>query len=379
MKILHTSDWHLGMTVNGADITEDQLYFIDQIKDIVKEQQVDVVMIAGDIFDRANVSGEVIRIYDDAVTSLCSEIGAKTVVIAGNHDGPERLSQCSRLLAGAGLYVAGIMDSAGEKVEFEDTHIYLLPWIDTARVRYAFPEQAEEITDMESAYRVVCDHIRAVMDPLKRNILTAHAFIVNAETSVSDRAAEIGFASAVPSDVFEGFDYVALGHIHKPQDITDTIRYSGTPMPYSFGKEETQEKSVTIIDTDDMSRQILPLQLLHQRKTLSGSYEELLKGDIPEEIRKGYLRIELTDRYMGAETMMALRQVYPNILEGRGLSFEGDHAKATITAEELKHASHDPVSIFRSFCADMAGMEPDDDQIRLFEEAVRAQTGEELQ
>ena len=135
MKILHTSDWHLGMTVNGADITEDQLYFIDQIKDIVKEQQVDVVMIAGDIFDRANVSGEVIRIYDDAVTSLCSEIGAKTVVIAGNHDGPERLSQCSRLLAGAGLYVAGIMDSAVEKVEFEDTHIYLLPWIDTARVR----------------------------------------------------------------------------------------------------------------------------------------------------------------------------------------------------------------------------------------------------
>jgi exonuclease SbcD len=266
-----------------------------------------------------------------------------------------------------------------EKAVFQNTDIYLLPWIDTARVKYEFPEKAEEITDTESAYRIVCDHIREQMNPSKRNILTAHAFIVNAETSVSDRSAEIGFASAVSASVFEGFDYVALGHIHKPQDITDSIRYSGTPMPYSFGKEEVQEKSVTIIDVYDMSRQILPLKLLHERKTLRGTYEELLKGDVPEVIRNGYLRIELTDRYMGAETMMALRQVYPNLLEGKGLSYEGDGAKATITAEELKHASHDPVSIFRSFCADVAGMEPDEDQIKLFEEVVRLESGEELQ
>ena len=379
MKILHTSDWHLGMLVNGIDISEDQRFFIDQIRSIVRDEGIDVVLIAGDIFDRANVSGDAIRLYDDAVTGLCSDDGAKTVVIAGNHDGAERLSQCSRLLAGSGLYVAGTLTRPVQKAAFEEVDIYLLPWADTARVKYEYPERAEEITGPESAYRAVCDSIRENMDRSKRNILVSHAFIVDAETSVSDRTAEIGFASAIPADVFDGFDYVALGHIHKPQDITDSIRYSGTPMPYSFGREETQEKSVTIIDTADMSRKIIPLKLLHARHTIQGSFEEVMRGDVAEEVRDGFVRVELTDRFLGTETMMALRGVYPNILEGRGLTYDEGGAKATISVEDLKQAASDPLSVFKSFCADVIGMEPDEKQIELFRQALESEEKEELQ
>ncbi|MGX8774187.1 MAG: metallophosphoesterase family protein [Bacillota bacterium] len=379
MKILHTSDWHLGMLVNGADISEDQKHFIDQIRGIVRDEGIDVVLIAGDIFDRANVSGDAIKMYDDAVTGLCSTDGAKTVIIAGNHDGAERLAQCSRLLEGSGLFIAGALTRPVMKAGFDDTDIYMLPWVDTARVRYEFPEKAEEITGTESALRVICDSIREDMDRSKRNILVSHAFIINAETSVSDRTAEIGFASAVSADVFDGFDYVALGHIHKPQDITETIRYCGTPMPYSFGREETQEKSVTIIDTADMSRRVVPLKLLHERNTLRGTFDELMKGDVPEEVRKGFVRVELTDRFLGTETMLALRGVYPNILEGRGLTYDEGGAKATMTAEDLKHAGSDPAAIFRSFCVDVIGAEPDDKQTVLFMKALEGAEEEVLQ
>ena len=379
MKILHTSDWHLGMLINGTDISEDQRFFIDQIREIVRTQEIDVVLIAGDVFDRANVGGDAIKLYDDAVTGLCLGDGAKTVVIAGNHDGAERLAQCSRLLAGSGLFIAGALERPVAKASFADTDIYMLPWADTAKVRYLFPEKADEISGAESACRVLCDSIRETMDPSKKNILLSHSFIVNAETSVSDRAAEIGFASAVSAGVFDGFDYVALGHIHKPQDITDRIRYSGTPMPYSFGKEEKQEKSVTIIDTEDMSRSIVPLKLLHERNTLRGTLDELLKGDVPDEVRNGYVRVELTDRFLGTETMLALRRVYPNILEGRGLTYDEGNAKTTITAEDLKRAASDPAAIFRSFCADVIGMEPDEAQVDRFMKAFESDGKEELQ
>ena len=185
---------------------------------------------------------------------------------------------------------------------------------------------------------------RERFSPGKRHILMAHAFITNAETSTSDRAAEIGFATQVPASVFDGFDYVALGHIHKPQDVTDTVSYSGTPMIYSFGKEEKQEKSVTILDTADMSRKRVPLPLLHRWTTVTGTLEEVLHPALDEEAKNGYVRIRVTDSFLGLEALSELKRVYPNFVDGAGKTYDNDDSSVTMTLEELETVENDPVA-----------------------------------
>ena len=178
--------------------------------------------------------------------------------------------------------------------------------------------------------------------PGKRHIAVAHAFLTKAETSRSDLAAEIGTATQVSADVFDGFDYVALGHIHKPQDVGAFARYSGTPMPYSFGKEETQVKSVTLINTADLTRETVPLPLLHRRATLTGTLEELLACPCDEETRLGYVQLEVTDSYVESDVSSALLALYPNARDIRGLLFTESADRITLTAEELEEMKDDP-------------------------------------
>ena len=314
MKLLHTSDWHLGALDGDRSLLVDQKFFIDGICDIATERSVDAVIIAGDVYDRSVSSAEAIKLYDYAMTRLCNELKKQVIIVAGNHDSAERLSSCHELLSAAGLHISGSLEREISKVSIGNADIYSLPWITEEKVKSVFPEHKEDIASLEDAYNVVTTHIKGGFVKGKKNIIVSHAFITDSETSTSDRAAVIGFATQVSASVFDGFDYVALGHIHKPQNVSGNVRYSGTPMPYSFGKEETQEKSITVIDTDDMSMEIAPLTLLHVRKTLSGTLDELLEFDCDEETRKGYLRLQVTDQYVGIETLSELRRIYPNLL-----------------------------------------------------------------
>jgi len=206
--------------------------------------------------------------------------------------------------------------------------------------------------------------------PGKHHLLLSHAFITNAETSTSDRAAEIGFATQVPASVFEGFDYVALGHIHKPQQVNPFIRYSGSPMAYSFGKEERQEKSVTLIDTASMTQEVVPLPLLHRWTTLTDSYEALLAGEYPEKIREGYVRLNVTDTAVGLDMLSRLRQVYPNALVVAGKTYDGEDTTITLTMEQLEQMESDPAEVFKSFCREEMGQEATDHFLQLFAQAV---------
>ena len=160
------------------------------------------------------------------------------------------------------------------------------------------------------------------------------------------------------ADVFEGFDYVALGHLHGPQNITSNIRYSGSPMAYSFGREEKQEKSVTIVDTDDMSVKIIPICGLRKRMTITGTYDELMAARFDEETLNGYVRLEVTDSYVGLDTVAAFRERYPNLLEIAGKSAEKEDAGITMTIEEFENASADPVSVFERYCEDTMEEKP---------------------
>ena len=370
MIFLHTSDWHLGATGGERDLWDDQKYFIDAICDIVREKNVDAVLLAGDVYDRSVPAASAIGLYDYAMNRLCGELGVKVLTIAGNHDSAERLASCAGLLDKAGLYLQGAAQREPRVVEFADSQVFFLPWITEEKIKSLYPEERDGITDLTEAYRVAVNHMREKFIPGKHHLLLSHAFITNAETSTSDRAAEIGFATQVPASVFEGFDYVALGHIHKPQQVNPFIRYSGSPMAYSFGKEERQEKSVTLIDTASMTQQVVPLPLLHRWTTLTDSYETLLAGEYPEEIREGYVRLNVTDTAVGLDMLSRLRQVYPNALVVAGKTYDGEDTTITLTMEQLEQMESDPAEVFKSFCREEMGQEATDHFLQLFARAV---------
>ena len=373
MIFLHTSDWHLGATEGERELREDQYFFIDEICRIIEERQVDAVLLAGDVYDRSVGSASAIRLYNYAMERICRDLKKTVLTIAGNHDSADRLSSCGSLLEKAGLYISGAAEREARVVAFDDAEVFLLPWVTEEKVRSLYPE--ERISDLTGAYQVLTDHMRERFSPDKKHIVVSHAFITNAETSTSDRAAEIGFATQVSASVFDGFDYVALGHIHKPQNVNGHIRYSGTPMPYSFGKEESQEKSVTLLDTETMTQEIVPLPLLHQRRTLTGTYEELLNPDCPEEVRTGYVRLNVTDTALGLELLSNLRQVYPHPLVVSGKAYEGDGTSISLTMEEFEQMENDPSQVFRSFCREEMGQEATPHVVELFEKAVSRYEG----
>lgn len=370
MIFLHTSDWHLGATGGERDLWDDQKYFIDAICSIVREKRVDAVLLAGDVYDRSVPAASAIGLYDYAMNRLCGELGVKVLAIAGNHDSAERLASCAGLLDKAGLYLQGAAQREPRVVEFADSQVFFLPWMTEEKIKSLYPEERDGITDLTEACRVAVNHMREKFIPGKHHLLLSHAFITNAETSTSDRAAEIGFATQVPASVFEGFDYVALGHIHKPQQVNPFIRYSGSPMAYSFGKEERQEKSVTLIDTASMTQQVVPLPLLHRWTTLTDSYEALLAGEYPEEIREGYVRLNVTDTAVGLDMLSRLRQVYPNALVVAGKTCDGEDTTITLTMEQLEQMESDPAEVFKSFCREEMGQEATDHFLQLFAQAV---------
>ena len=370
MIFLHTSDWHLGATGGERDLWDDQKYFIDAICGIVREKRVDAVLLAGDVYDRSVPAASAIGLYDYAMNRLCGELGVKVLTIAGNHDSAERLASCAGLLDKAGLYLQGAAQREPRVVEFADSQVFFLPWMTEEKIKSLYPEERDGITGLTEAYRVAVNHMREKFIPGKHHLLLSHAFITNAETSTSDRAAEIGFATQVPASVFEGVDYVALGHIHKPQQVSPHVRYSGSPMAYSFGKEERQEKSVTLIDTAAMTQQVVPLPLLHRWTTLTDSYEALLAGEYPEEIRNGYVRLNVTDTAMGLDMLSRLRQVYPNALVVAGKTYDGEDTTITLTMEQLEQMESDPAEVFKSFCREEMGQEATDHFLQLFAQAV---------
>ena len=380
MKLLHTSDWHLGMSFQSRSFEADQRFFIDEICRIVREEQVDALLLAGDVFDRSVPSAGATRLYDYAVTRICAELHVPMLVIAGNHDNAARLASCRVLLSQAGLHLSGELTAEPLCIELGNADVYLLPWFSTEKARAVHPDRAEEITTMEDAYRVVLDGIRARFRPGRRQLLLAHAFVVDAATCVSDRAAEVGRAAAVSRSVYEGFDYCALGHLHAPQDIGANIRYSGSPMKYAFGTEERQIKSVTLLDTETMARRILPLPALHERTTITGGYEDVLAGtDLTPAQRDGYVRAQVTDRYLGLSAAAALLEAYPNLLEYSGQSFEAADSTITLTLDELETQAQAPEQIFRHFYEDTVHGEPDEHLLALFRAAVAACEGGEAE
>lgn len=367
MKLLHTSDWHFGMSLGTGSYGEDQRHFLKGLYGLIREAHVDALLLAGDVYDSSVANAEAIELYNEAMTTLCGELGVKVIAIAGNHDSAARLSSCRELLRASGLYITGRLQRDVEPVYLDGgkVAVYSLPFFGRDEVIALFPEKREQIHSQETAMLAVCDHIRETMDKSIFNVVLSHALIVNAELSDSDRSARVGFATAVSKDVFRDFDYVALGHIHKPQVIDGHIRYSGSPLKYSFGSEEKQEKGVVIIDTDTGEQTFHPIAPLRDRKTLEDTYDRILSR---EDLRECYLRLRVTDRYAGLDLISDLRGRFPYLLEVYGKSISEGESMSALSLEQLQ--SLDETDIMEKFLAENFSYQPTQEQMALFREVL---------
>lgn len=374
MKILHTSDWHLGLGLHNVSLLEEQAAMVDCLLATVAREQVEAVVLAGDVFDHAVASAEAISLYNHAMTSLCGRLGVPVVLCAGNHDGAARLASCGELLGKAGLFVRGKISAAMVPVVVGDAAFHLLPYFHADEARCLFPD--EELPTAGHAMDRMCSLAREHLVPGKRNILVAHCFVGGAQLVESDRAAVVGGSSQVALACFAGFDYVALGHLHRPQTVAPGVRYAGSPFPYSFS-EAGQEKSFTLLDTADLSLRELPVETPRQLRVITGTAQEVEAGAPADQRPEDYLKIQLTDCPAGLERTQLLRQYYPNLLTLVGREPEGGET-AGITVEELARLS--PQELMERFCREVLDQEPDGELTTWFlEAAAQAEEEGELQ
>lgn len=319
MRFMHLADLHIGKKVNEFSMLEDQRYILEQVFHLAKEQKLDGILIAGDIYDKTIPSVEAVALFDTFLTRLSQE-GFPVYMISGNHDSAERLSFGASLMRKSNVYVASEYKGCVEKVSVQDAYgvidIYMLPFIKPAYVRAVFRDEAEEIRTYQDAVAYTMGKVE--LDKKHRNVLLAHQFVTGAVTCDSEEHS-VGGLDQISTDCFEGFDYVALGHLHGAQTVgSDMVRYAGTLLKYSFS-EVNHKKGVTIIELKEKGNvtvETYPLKPRHDMRRLRGSYEELTNrlnyvGTDTED----YVQITLTDEEDIFDAVGKLRAIYPNLMK----------------------------------------------------------------
>ena len=359
--MLHTSDWHLGRQFHNVSLLEDQRHVLEQIVAIVRERGVEVVLVAGDIYDRSVPPAEAVQLLDEVVHRLSAECGVPLILIAGNHDGAERLGFGARQLARAGVHISGPLEQEPEPVILQDAHgpvaFYPLPYAEPATVR---SQLGLEVQGHEQAMRALTARIRAHNGDARRSVLIAHCFLDGFAACESERPLSIGGVETVPAECFDGFDYVALGHLHGPQARSaQHLRYSGSILKYSFS-EENQRKSVTLVDMDargGCSVEQVALRPRRDLRVLEGELADLLERGRRDSAAQDYLLVRLQDRHAILDPMGKLRTVYPNVLhlERPALAQAGERR-----APDRERLREGELPMFRDFFRQMSGEALDD-------------------
>ena len=317
MKLLHLSDLHLGKRVNEFSMLEDQEYILTKIINIIDEEKPEGILIAGDIYDKTIPSVEAVQLFDNFLTRIANR-DIKICVSSGNHDSAERIAFGAQLMNSRGVHMSPVFRGDIEPIvlsdEFGEANIYMLPFVKPAHVRHVFPDASIESYD--DAVKVVVSDMN--MDPSKRNVLVAHQFITGAERSESEDIS-IGGLDNIDASAFFDFDYVALGHIHKPQTVgKENIRYCGTPLKYSFS-EANHKKSVTVVELNEKGAlcvRLLPLFPKRDMREIKGTYAEITARDNYKDTdTNDYMHITLTDEDDIPDAIGKLRSIYPNIMK----------------------------------------------------------------
>ena len=368
MRILHTSDWHLGRIFHGIHLTEEQAYLLEQFIAIAKESKPDVIVIAGDIYDRSVPPTEAINLLDEVITRILVDFQIPIIIIAGNHDSPDRLGFGSRLLQEKGLHIYGRFSPEIAKVVIPDTHgsvnFYPLTYAEPAIVRSELQEADLQGHD-QSMFRLL-ERIRATLERGRRNVLISHSFVAGGEESESERPLAIGGSGAVNSAYFKDFAYVALGHLHQAQKIgAEHIRYSGSLMKYSFS-EVNHRKSVTLIDLDKAGKtsiEKIELKPRHDLRKIEGYLQEILNNASKDGSRDDYLMVTLQDEGALLDPIGMLKSVYPNIMHIERLQYTGN--KSLVNPEQNFRKLKE-TELFSSFFQQVADRELSAEQQKIF-------------
>lgn len=361
MKFFHISDLHIGKIVNGFSMLEDQKFVIKQILEKIDTEKPDAVIIAGDVYDKTTPNIDAVSLLDYFLTALLDKKVA-VFCISGNHDSAERLEFGNQILRNNKIYIEGVFRGEMKKITVEDEygkiHFHLLPFVRPSNVRNFYKE--EKINSYEDAVRTII--LSSEINKEERNILISHQFIlpITGEIDRSDSETEsLGGINSISSKILEDFDYVALGHIHRPQKVgKDYIRYGGSPLKYSFS-EVNHKKAVTVVDIKEKGNcEISNFKLtpLYDMRKIKGPFKELISDEIVNGNNKyDYLHITLTDEEEIVDAIGKLRVYYPNIME---LSFENSRTKYDGDLSNLNLIEKkSPMEIFNEFFKEQNGKE----------------------
>lgn len=378
MKILHLSDLHFGKRLNNFSLLEDQIYVNQQIFQLAKNQKIDAVIIAGDIFDKSIPSADAVQLFDEFL-NFWAELNLPIFIISGNHDSAERLSFGLNIFSHNNIYISPVYNGEIKSITLKDNYgninFYLLPFLKPSMVRPFFPD--EEIKSHTQALKIALKNLPLNKD--ERNILIAHQFVTGAVVSDSEEI-NVGGLDNIDAHIFDDFDYVALGHIHTPQAILrDTIRYCGSLLKYSFS-EANQQKSATIIDIttkEQINITTFPIKPLHDMRKIKGSYAELTnRQNYINTNTDDYIFATLTDEEDIPDAISRLRSIYPNIMQ---LEYDNKRTRTNqiIDTSDI-NSLKTPIEFFNEFYQLQNNQSLNDAQMQIMQDLIDSIWEEQL-
>lgn len=363
MKLLHLADLHIGKRVNEFSMIEDQRYILTKILNIIDEEKPDAILIAGDVYDKSVPSSEAVEVLDKFINDIASR-KIETFIISGNHDGAERLAFASKLIDTTGIHISpaynGNVDAKTLNDEYGSVNFYMLPFIKPINIKQIF--KLEENISYSEAVKIAIEKMN--IDKSQRNVLLSHQFVTGAEECDSEDLS-VGGTEGVSASVYEDFDYVALGHIHKPQRVSrDTIRYSGTPLKYSFS-EVNHKKSVTIVNIEEKGNvtvSTIPLNAKRDLVELKGKYDELMdKSFYDKKNLDDYYHITLTDENDVVDAIFKLGKIYKNIMK---LDYDNARTQSIGKLTAVNDVEHkQPIELIDDFYKKQNGLDMDENQL----------------
>ena len=365
MRILHTSDWHIGRQFHNVSLIADQRHVLDEIVTLIAEQNIDVVLIAGDIYDRSMPPADAVALLDDVIDRISHQLRIPIIMITGNHDSAQRLMFGARQLAKSGVHILGKLSKEPQPVILNDAHgevaFYGIPYADPASVRDALEN---DVHSHEQALQVLTAQIKQHNNPGRRCVVLSHCFIDGGEASDSERPLSVGGADKVPYELFADFHYTALGHLHGPQyKGKESIRYSGSILKYSFS-EASHNKSVTVVDMNasgECTIDKIPLKPLHDMRIIEGCLDDIIARAKDDPAPNDYVLIRLLDKHALYEPMAKLREVYPNILQLEKPNLSQGGERQLLKRENLKKGE---LPMFLDFYQQMTGDDLDEESTK---------------